>query len=351
MTRAIIHEGDALAVLSRLDTASCDAMVTDPPAGIGFMGREWDKDKGGRREWVAWLAGVMAEARRVLAPGAHALVWALPRTSHWTATAMEDAGYEVRDVITHHFGTGFPKSKAALKPATEHWILCRAPGAKGALNVDECRIDGSVPSVPQPAGGSGQVYGFRNGVGRSGEMSRPHAAGRWPANLVLSHAPDCNGACVEGCAVREMGEQSGVTMSPTVDRRMSNGTDFGRINDDGWRPDGHIRVGYADTGTAARFFYCAKPSRRERDAGLDGERNTHETVKPIELMRYLCRLVTPAGGTVLDPFAGSGTTGCAAALEGFNFVGVEQQREHVERAARRIRHWGGGLLTDVEVAV
>ena len=105
-----IIQGDALAVLRTLESGTADALLTDPPAGIGFMGKEWDSDKGGRREWIAWLAGVMGEARRVLKPGAHGLVWALPRTSHWTATALEDAGFEVRDVLTHLFGSGFPKS-------------------------------------------------------------------------------------------------------------------------------------------------------------------------------------------------------------------------------------------------
>jgi hypothetical protein len=330
---AVLHEGDALAVLSRLDAASCHAMVTDPPAGIGFMGREWDKDKGGRAEWVAWLAGVMREARRVLTPGAHALVWALPRTSHWTATAMEDAGYEIRDVIAHHFGTGFPKHKNTLKPATEHWILCRAPGAKGALNVDECRIesgprrllDATAHTIPSE-------WGTRQGSRAAGETN----LGRWPANAIFDE-----------WAAATLDKQSGVLQPGASPAKRGLGS--ARVYGEAARA-GVVKVReQLDGGGASRFFYCAKPSRRERDAGLDGERNRHETVKPIELMRYLCRLVTPAGGTVLDPFVGSGTTGCAAALEGFNFVGIEQQGEHVERAARRIRHWGGELLTDVEV--
>lgn len=105
-----VRNGDALEVLRTLDSASAHAMVTDPPAGISFMGKAWDGDRGGREKWIAWLAEIFREARRVLKPGAHALVWALPRTSHWTATALEDAGFEVRDVIVHLFGTGFPKS-------------------------------------------------------------------------------------------------------------------------------------------------------------------------------------------------------------------------------------------------
>ena len=111
--------GDCLEVLKTLETGSLDSLVTDPPAGISFMGKSWDDDKGGRKQWIRWMTEVMTEALRVLKPGAHGLVWALPRTSHWTATALEDAGFEVRDVVTHIFGTGFPKSldihKALLK--------------------------------------------------------------------------------------------------------------------------------------------------------------------------------------------------------------------------------------------
>lgn len=102
--------GDCLEKLKALPDSSVDALVTDPPAGISFMGKEWDSNKGGRKEWIAWLSSVMVECKRVMKPGAHGLVWAIPRTSHWTATALEDAGFEVRDVVTHLFGSGFPKS-------------------------------------------------------------------------------------------------------------------------------------------------------------------------------------------------------------------------------------------------
>lgn len=133
MPSSIIH-ADCLDAMRTMDAASVDAVVTDPPAGIAFMGKHWDGDKGGRQQWIAWLAERMAEALRVLKPGHCAFVWALPRTSHWTATALEDAGFDVRDVVTHVQGQGFPK------PAAENWILCRKPGPLRPLNIDACRV-------------------------------------------------------------------------------------------------------------------------------------------------------------------------------------------------------------------
>ena len=119
-----LHRGDALDFLRGLPDRSADSMVTDPPAGIGFMGREWDKDRGGREHWIEWLAAIMLEARRVLRPGSHALVWALPRTSHWTALALERAGFELRDSLHHVFGTGFPIGGGLVSPCgTLHIVV------------------------------------------------------------------------------------------------------------------------------------------------------------------------------------------------------------------------------------
>ncbi len=124
MSTFAVLPGDCLEVLKDLPDNSVDSLVTDPPAGISFMGKSWDSDKGGRDQWIAWLASVMAECMRVMKPGAHGLVWAIPRTSHWTATALEDAGFEIRDVVTHHFGSGFPKSLNVLK-SIESSYECR----------------------------------------------------------------------------------------------------------------------------------------------------------------------------------------------------------------------------------
>jgi DNA methylase len=316
--------GEAAELLREIPDNVIDAVVTDPPAGIRFRGMSWDTfgPAGGsrrtsmnRRGFISFLNPVMRECLRVLKPGAHALTWALPRTSHWTATAIEDAGFEIRDVITHHFGTGFPKTRllkghwrgwsTTLKPASEHWILARKPlqGADlqqnlrahrtGALNIADCRIaDRNLP--------------------------------RWPADLVLSHHPDCEEECLAGCPVAELDRQSG-------------------------RPG------------ASRFFYVAKPSVGERNLGLPKApmkkhrrgfeepvffgsvpipgANNHPTVKSVALMSFLCRLVTPPGGLIVDPFMGSGSTGVAAIREGFMFLGIERESEYVlQIAVHRLRY-------------
>lgn len=301
--------GDSADILPDLPKGSFDAMVTDPPAGIAFMDKDWDRDKGGRDQWVRWLSGVFRLCRRVLKPGAHTLIWALPRTSHWTATALEDGGFEIRDVVSHHFGSGFPKGNGTLKPATEHWILARAPmGATleetlrkygtGALDIDGCRVGTEVRFNP-PAHNRGDEPASVGPVNVTGYRGRK-AAGRWPANLVLSHALGCSDeSCSVGCPVAALDLQAG-----------------GR--------DG-----------AARFFYVQKAAKPERDLGLDAE-NDHPTVKSIGLMRWLVRLVTPAGGKVLDPFSGSGSTGIAALLEGCGFCGIEQDERYLEVSKARI---------------
>lgn len=380
----VIFQDDCLQALKEIPSDSIDSLVTDPPAGISFMGKKWDGDKGGRKQWVAWMTAVMTEAYRVLKPGAHGLVWALPRTSHWTATAIEDAGFEIRDVITHLFGQGFPKSlnveKAgakgwagwgtALKPAAEFWILVRKPCSEktvaanvqkwgtGALNIDMSRIPGAIPQVPQPdfKSAKGVTMSGLDANSRNGEMSR--AEGRFPANLVLSHSPYCtDDQCDIECATYALDLQSG-----TLRARGNLGKSKG-----GKGLYGHgaceNNFGSGDTGGASRFFYCAKISASERNVGLDempdrkgatlqdngkdfktgsgNPRNTivknhHPTVKPIKLMTYLIRMITPPEGLVLDPFAGSGSTGVAAIREGFRFLGIEQAEEYVKIAEARL---------------
>ena len=379
-----LHHGDCLEVLATLPDCSVDAIVTDPPAGIAFMGKDWDKDKGGKAEWIDWMFEVALQCRRVIKPGGHALVWAIPRTSHWTGDAWEEAGWQVRDKIYHVFGSGFPKSMdvskqldrmagaerevvgerkltgkarilsggnfngeykehyrgsahdykevysvtapatpeakqwagwgTALKPAAEEWWLFRRPlegtvaanvlkHGTGAINVDGCRIGTDLIKGSRGEGGKHGRYGL------IGAMDYEHT-GRFPANF--TH-------------------------------------------------DGSDEV-TALLGDAARFFYSPKASKADRDEGCEGmelreagikndsgrgfsesdpmakimRSNFHPTVKPVDLMTYLCRLITPPGGTILDPFTGSGSTGKAAILEDFKFIGIEREAEYIEIARARI---------------
>ena len=381
----LIH-GDSAWELDLMADETVDAVVCDPPAGIAFMGKSWDKDKGGRDAWIEWLEGIMRNCLRVLKPGGHCLVWALPRTSHWTAMAVENAGFEIRDVVTHCFGTGFPKSlnvskaidKAAgaerevigftkgrsgsihgggqsvgqddpitapatdatdaakqwdgfgtaLKPASEHWILARKPligtvaanvleHGTGALNIDACRV-GENPGYSYPNGPGGNSFSVGSSPDGTRTASVESTKGRWPANLVLS-----------GDAVEEMDRQSGHLKQgggiSGKEPSQRTKTVYGKGSErEPWTP-------HAGSGGASRFFYCAKPSKKER-----GEGNVHPTVKSIVLMRWLIKLITPPGGTVLDPFMGSGTTGLACIEEGFDFIGIEQEEEYFEIAKGRL---------------
>jgi site-specific DNA-methyltransferase (adenine-specific) len=222
LARYRIEHGDCLDLLKREPANSWDAMVTDPPGGISFMSRAWDGDKGGRKQWVRFMSKRFKAALRVLKPGAHALVWALPRTSHWTGCALEDAGFEVRDGLSHAFGSGFPKSHnlpgglgTALKPSHELWFLVRKPLEKGltveqnhakwgtgVLNIDACRVGIASVDLADMVGRSGastanNVYGA--GVGHDVTWS-PDSSGRWPPNLLLTHDARCH--CIGTRAVK-----------------------------------------------------------------------------------------------------------------------------------------------------
>lgn len=416
--RALILRGDCMSLAGLLAPNSIDALVTDPPAGIGFMGKGWDSDKGGRDAWIAWLAERMRLALRLLKPGAYALIWALPRTSHWTATALEDAGFEIRDVVMHLFGTGFPKSMSidkaidahvgaeravvgrgvaackyldagvpceghdngtlqptvhapqtapgspeaarwvgwgtALKPAAEHWILARKPlegtyaeniltHGTGGLNVDGCRI-GHTKDVPVSAA-SDRIGQLSKGDEKGRTTNTPGFdpnVGRWPAHVTLDEE-----------AAAMLDERSG-----TLAKRGNRGSSSTKAPSVAMgAPTEHAcgaEYNYGDSGGASRFFYVAKAPRSEKEAGLahlrtrsggeatdreegsaglknpragagrtGGARNFHPTVKSTALMRWLCRLITPPGGIVLDMFTGSGSTAVAALAEGFSFIGSE----------------------------
>lgn len=310
-----LYNADCLEILPTLADNTYHSLVTDPPAGIDFMGLAFDSDRGGKREWIAWLSSVMKECLRVLRPGAHALVWALPRTSHWTADAIEDAGFEIRDVIHAVNCQGFPKSKACLKPAYENWILARKRLSEtsiaanvlkwgtGALNIDDSRI-GSRADKPQrqrqkPA--KATCYGDIHLLG-----DKVYSLGRWPANFI-----------VEGDELPEWARYFKVNKASRAERDA--GCEHLPAKASGYRPND------PDENTIRQRLHGSIPAC-----------NNHPTVKPLAVMRYLCKLITPVGGTVLDPFMGSGSTGIAALEEGFDFVGIEKEEGYFQIANARM---------------
>jgi DNA modification methylase len=407
LERPLLLLGDCLEQLRELPDNSVDSVVTDPPYGLSFMGKKWDYDVPSVEVW--------AECLRVLKPGGHLLAFAGTRTQHRMAVRIEDAGFEIRDMIAWVYGSGFPKSldvskaidKAAgaerevvgpatvggkgqgnaygtitrppatapatawqgwgtaLKPALEPITVARKPlsgtvasnvleHGTGAINVDGCRV-GTNPDVDDPRlGGKGKwktdkaAHNVYEG-GYAGQDIASSPLGRWPANLILDGSEEVVGLFP-------------VTTSGGEDKHGRKASTF--CASTGWEDFKGTSNG-GDTGSAARFFYCAKASKRDRDEGLDGfefrpsymvengsktaaasngvrydrttmQRNNHPTVKPTDLMRYLCRLVTPPEGIVLDPFAGSGSTGKAAILEGFRFIGIERDEEYMKIAEARI---------------
>ena len=372
--------GNCLDRLKELDDNSVDSIVTDPPYGLSFMGKKWDYDVPAVNIWE--------ECFRVLKPGGHLLAFAGTRTQHRMAVNIEDAGFEIRDMIAWVYGSGFPKSHniskaidkmagaerevvgigaasrpnaknhnvrtrgdfsgdvfetvpatpeaqqwdgwgTALKPALEPITVARKPVAEksiaenvlkygtGAINIDASRVE-TNPEVDDPRlGGNGSWSTdnmAKNAYGDyEGGQHSSHSSGRFPANLIHDGSDE----------VVEL------------------------------------------AGDSARFFYCAKASKKDRDEGLDHmeeqqfvqwqtgngasgkpssmsegrdtkRKNTHPTVKPTDLMKYLVRMVTPKGGVVLDPFMGSGSTGKAAKLEGFDFIGIEMDEEYFLLAKSRI---------------
>lgn len=342
----MILQADARAL--PLADASVDAVVTDPPYELGFMGREWD------RAGVAYDPATWAEALRVLRPGGRLLAFGANRTHHRIWCAIEDAGFVIEDTIMWIYGSGFPKHRSKLKPAFEPIIVARK-GPVTHLNIDACRI-GTGTGEPRPEykpNRRNSVYGAGMGGG-----AWVNTAGRWPANVVLDE---------EAAVVLDA--QSGVSISRAGSPRAS------RSPGEGWGLT-HTGAEYDDFGGASRFFYCAKASRAERNAGLEGlprrpggstakgftedrergqdrnrpVRNHHPTVKPVDLMRWLVRLVTQPGELVLDPFTGSGTTGVACTMEGRRFIGTEREAEYVEIALRRIAATQPSLFAALEVS-
>jgi DNA modification methylase len=482
--------------MATLDAASVDAIVSDPPYGLSFMGKGWDHGVPGVEFWT--------EALRVAKPGAHLLAFGGTRTYHRLACAIEDAGWEIRDCVMWVYGSGFPKSHdvskaidkmdavdeqktrryrftawvrstgvtarqidaatetrmgshytthstqpaimtrehleqcrhllgdvpewvereadirsvesrnmaerqvyeryetgiggvtmnngagqwrgeitkshahtdaarqwsgwgTALKPAWEPIIVARKPlvgtvaenvlrHGTGGINVDGCRIGTTknIPASPPKARKSGSMSGPMP-AGRSTDNGHNPNIGRWPANLIHDGSEEVVGLF----PANRPGFSGGGTNGAGFRSEYVNGEKHGKTIP---------AATFGDSGSAARFFYCAKASKADRDEGCEGlpqtikqsvahgnkrhgtlpyinepremkprpRGNHHPTVKPTALMRYLCRLVTPPGGIVLDPFTGSGSTGKGAVLEGFRFIGIEREAEYVEIAKARI---------------
>ncbi|WP_429942009.1 DNA-methyltransferase [Achromobacter xylosoxidans] len=357
--RYALHPGDCIEAMRGMPESSVDAIVTDPPYELGFMGKAWDSTG------IAYNVEVWREALRVLKPGGHLLAFGGSRTYHRLAAAIDDAGFEIRDQIMWIYGSGFPKSHnldgawsgwgTALKPAHEPICVARKPLAgtvaanvlaysTGALNIDGCRVEHQSEADREAATPQGRVTGKSGALagkvqhdnGRS-EFARPDTTlGRWPANVihdgseeVLQAFPDAPGQLAAVSTTAPSPKTSDVYGAMRRDGEASADSENHGAVGFKMRP-GARRL---DTGSAARFFYCAKASKSDR-----GAENSHPTVKPTDLMRYLCRLVTPPGGLVLDPFMGSGSTGKAAILEGFRFVGCELSAEYIEIARARIQH-------------
>jgi site-specific DNA-methyltransferase (adenine-specific) len=474
--------GDCREVLKTLPANSVDAIVTDPPYGLEFMGKEWDapwKSKDVRQPddptftktdnaygrskvryamgssygsgneamvgFQEWYYEIAKEMLRVLKPGGHVLSFGGSRTYHRMACAIEDAGFEVRDQMMWVYGSGFPKSHniskaldksagieredkfegafkrfagptgnkkcdkcgkwlvsgspcqcprpqdepncpaakqwegwgTALKPAHEPIVLARKPlegtvvdnirkWGVGGLNIDGCRVQNNgeqFKNLPNWGGGkqfnkdglsfSEQDHDHKDG-GNAESVEKLKTLGRFPANLIHDGSQG-----VLDLFPREAGAAAPVKAGYSGDAKNGIYHDYAQRGDNG-------ATFYSDKGSAARFFYCAKASKSDREEGCgdlptqekpahmrtangQGEesmesgnwpttqrKNTHPTVKPTELMRYLVRLITPPNGVVLDPFNGSGSTGKAAMLEGCRYIGIEMNPEYIKVAEARI---------------
>lgn len=334
----LIH-GNCLEVLKGMPDNSVDSIVTDPPYGIRMMGKAWDYDVPDQAIWE--------ECLRVLKPGGHLLAFAGTRTQHRMAVRIEDAGFEIRDMLAWVYGSGFPKSMDVSK------AIDNAAGAQREILSE--RINRSSFD-PEKQGGGGfqrgtiqvttpatdaarQWQGWGTALKPALEpitVARKPLKGTVAANVLEWGTGALN---IDGCRVGTDGGTTRSGQSHYAESGWSTGNKVVELNAGRW-PANLIHDGSDEPtellGAAARFFYCAKASKKDR-----GEGNTHPTVKPTDLMAYLCSLVTPPGGVVLDPFMGSGSTGKAAVREGFRFIGIEMDADYLAIAEARIAHEAG----------
>tara|TARA_B100001939_G_scaffold222571_1_gene191539 strand:- start:319 stop:1674 length:1356 start_codon:yes stop_codon:yes gene_type:complete len=435
--------------MKEMEDNSVDSIVTDPPYGLSFMGKEWDYDVPSVEIW--------REALRVLKPGGHLLAFSGTRTYHRMVVNIEDAGFEIRDsIVCWLYFSGFPKSHniskaidkaagaerevigqrqdillkqgadlrrgkrkiaesfnagspernngfkvvsadvtapatpeakqwdgwgTALKPAHEPVCVARKPligtvaenvleHGTGALNIDGCRV-GDIVQDTSKNGRDADKH--KNTIYESGlkkDFEGKITVGRWPSNVIMDE--------VAGAILNEQAPSVGNMMNANRKTTTTGGT--GNAWTTSSKNEGDSNGIFDGLGGGSRFFYCPKVSQAERNAGLESlkdkekyadfglrnriqdgvitndrtnnaaytSKNNHPTVKPISLMRYLAKLVTKEGGIVLDPFMGSGSTGIAACLEGFNFVGIEMDEEYLNIARHRIAHWGEYEIEEAE---
>ena len=361
MKKRLINE-DCFETMKKFPNNCLSAIVTDPPYGLTFMNKDWDKPDN-----IVFTVEFWKEALRVLKPGAHIIVFSSSRTYHWLAIAIEKAGFEIRDQLMWVYGSGFPKGQniakaidkqkllnkkgewdgwnTALKPAHEPIVLARKPIEKGltiaknvekwgvgGINIDDCRIpfkNGDQTSI------AGKQHMRGKNVNTSLEakpsITTQNDKGRYPANFIHS------------------GEQQVLDLFPHTKSgymgpkhtRHTDGSPNGIYNK--FDPNHPLSETYADEGSAARFFYCAKVSQKERNLNMKNLKNNHPTVKPIKLMEYLIKLITPPKGVLLDPFMGSGTTGLAAKNlnKDYFFIGVELNQDYFNIAKERLNEKGG----------
>lgn len=326
--RVSLYQVDALTA-NVIAECSISSFVTDPPAGIKFMGHAWDDSAGGRTAWVTWATTCFTGAFRALKPGAYGLVWALPRRSHWTAWALESAGFEVLDVVHHLFGEGWPKNRD-LSVALDK----EAGAVRPVIGVKNNTYDGATRK-PETHSNPAADSSF----GKWGLNKTPHGL---PLTApVTAAAKQWSGW---GTALKPAVEQWILVRKPITEKTLAANLrkhGVGGLNieacklDSGRWPANLIHDGEIMNPKHAIFFYAAKPSKKERNAGCS-QGNNHPTVKPLALMRYLVRLITPPNGRVLDIFMGSGTTGVAALQEGFLFTGFEANADYCVIAKDRI---------------
>ena len=359
----IIH-GDSFEELKKLDDNSIDSLVTDPPYGLssisatafnecmikwctgddsyipsakGFMGKSWDSFVPPPALWK--------EVYRVLKPGAHGLVFAGSRTQDLMGLSLRLAGFEIRDCVTWLYGSGFPKSHDVSK-AIDKLKGCDREQLATMYNYGKMQDNNSMGDykgeyhITTPSSNEAKQW---DGWGTALKPAyEPALLIRKPlkcsvAQNVLEHG---TGAInIDGCRIdtNEVFVQGALNKNKVYGKEIREG---GKVYDNGRFPSNVIIDDVASDmlKDQARFFYCSKASPSERSAGLN-DLNIHPTVKPIEIMRYLCRLITPPSGTVLEPFLGSGTTAIAALKEGFNIVGIEREAEYVEIAKARLAYW------------